>query len=229
MVEAQLKARREARSSGKLLSEPFKWMTDEAFATATMKASENRFGRLKNQIAAVNQIRLVTNQLKDTSGLIVATTQDPTIIPCPLKYGNFKYSWSEQEGEFIDAIDRQDCGESVTISYAIEEDAESLGATLLGYAIASKEDGKTTFIEILDVDVCSRRSAGLLLETKIERQKFQIGIGQVLIKGILDHCHGPYETDATNPESRYIFKSLGFLHDDSESNPCILKYLTESV
>lgn len=30
------------------------------------------------------------------------------------------------------------------------------------------------------------------------------------------------ETDATNPASRYAFKSVGFVHDDTTSNPCIL-------
>jgi len=179
--------------------------------------SENRFERLKNKVAAVNAINAATNRFATAVGLKVVVTRDPNRIPLPLKCGCFKYSHHDT-GSLPDARADMSAGKPITVALVAEE------GILIGYAIAVKDADKETEVKIIDVDNYSRREAGLSRKLVIEGEPFQIGVGHVLVKSILTHCPPPLHVDSTTPASRYIFKSLGFIHADSDSNPCILHF-----
>ena len=73
------------------------------------------------------------------------------------------------------------------------------------------------------MEINSTRRAGLSKEIEIENLSFEIGVGHLIVLRLLESCRTPIWTDATNEESRYIFKSLGFVHDEGTTNPCILR------
>ena len=80
-------------------------------------------------------------------------------------------------------------------------------------------------IEIMTIDVesASRRSADVKSTITITDETFEIGIGHVLVLALIDACRASVlRTNATNPQSRYIFKSLGFTSAD-EDNSCLLQ------
>lgn len=68
----------------------------------------------------------------------------------------------------------------------------------------------------------SFRYAGLRKSLRIEGENFQVGVGHLIVDALLESCNRFVRVDATNPASQYIFKSLGFRHDDLIRNPCIL-------
>ena len=45
----------------------------------------------------------------------------------------------------------------------------------------------------------------------------------VMVKALIESCSRPIHVDAENPPSRYAFKSLGFMHDETTENPGILE------
>jgi hypothetical protein len=93
---------------------------------------------------------------------------------------------------------------------------------VIAFGIAYKEDHETK-IEIIEVEINSTRRSGLSKKIKIENLSFEIGVGHIVVLRLLESCQTPMWTDATNEESRYIFKSLGFDHDERSTNPCILR------
>ena len=104
----------------------------------------------------------------------------------------------------------------ITVALVWEEDV------LVGYGIAlSRSDACE--IEIIDVDLYSRRQVGFGDEFQLSGQEFQVGVGHIVVCALLRRCPRPIRVDATNSSSRYIFKSLGFVHDAQSGNPCILK------
>ena len=93
---------------------------------------------------------------------------------------------------------------------------------VIAFGIANKEDHETK-IDVIEVEIFSTRRAGLSKEIEIENLSFEIGVGHLVLLRLLESCRTPIWGDATNKESRYIFKSLGFDHDEGTTNTCILR------
>lgn len=122
--------------------------------------------------------------------------------------------------KYINAVydyeSRLDDGDDAVAVFIKDEDR------VIAFGIANKEDHETK-IDVIEVEINSTRRAGLSKEIEIENLSFEIGVGHLVVLRLLESCRTPIWGDATNKESRYIFKSLGFDHDESTTNPCILR------
>jgi hypothetical protein len=179
------------------------------------RSSEHRFDLLASP-AAVQNVSKATRDFMSRRGLEVTVTKRPEEIPDIPQSTRFKYSRPGDDGSLKACSDRINDGEDLTVVLVWEE------GLLVGYGIsASKKD--ECEIEIIDVDYYSRREAGLADTLQLSDQSFHVGVGHVVVNALIEECPRPIHVDATNSSSRYIFKSLGFAHDDKSSNPCILK------
>lgn len=180
--------------------------------------SENRFTRLVDREGAVRAVLEGTKQFASRNDFQVSVVQVPGDIPILPSNVEFKYSW-RTGGSLDDARCWMNEGTD-TLVVVVEE-----AGVVVGYGTAKREAGEGRMkIEIVDVDRYSRRSAGLAEEIALEDSRFQVGVAHLVVLTLLENLDGPLWTDATNAESRYAFKSLGFIHDDSTTNPCILKH-----
>ena len=93
---------------------------------------------------------------------------------------------------------------------------------VIGFGIACCGDAETN-IEIIDVDDFSRRSAGLESKITLGGSQFGVGVGHVVVDSLISTLAPPFLVDATNTYSRYVFKSLGFVHREGKENPCLLE------
>jgi len=122
--------------------------------------------------------------------------------------------------QYINAVEdygsRLDDGDDAVAVFIKEEDR------VIAFGTANKEDHETE-IDVIEVEINSTRRAGLSKKIEIENLSFEIGVGHLVVLRLLESCRTPIRTDATNEESRYIFKSLGFVHDEGIANPCILR------
>lgn len=122
--------------------------------------------------------------------------------------------------QYINAIEnyksRLDDSDDAVAVFIKEEDR------IIAFGIANKDEHETE-IDVIEVEINSTRRAGLSKEIKIENLSFEIGVGHLVVLRLLESCRTPIWTDATNEESRYIFKSLGFVHNEGTTNPCILR------
>ncbi len=117
--------------------------------------------------------------------------------------------------KYINAVDdyesRLDDGDDAVAVFIKEEDR------VIAFGIANKEDLETE-IAVIEVEINSTRRAGLSKEIEIENLSFEIGVGQLVVLRLLESCRTPIWADATNEESKYIFKSLGFVYDEGTAN-----------
>lgn len=122
--------------------------------------------------------------------------------------------------QYINAVEDYESklndGDNAVAVFIKEEDR------VIAFGIANKEDHETE-IDVIEVEINSTRRAGLSKEIEIENLSFEIGVGHLVVLRLLESCRTPIWTDATNEESRYMFKSLGFVHDKGTTNPCILR------
>jgi len=181
---------------------------------AMERSSEKRWEAVASGAAVARIIRAVERfKLNEDLKVRIVTKTNavPSIGPdIRFKYGRGCSSLLQE------CSDRMKKGEKLTVA-VVEEDG-----LVIGYGYAKRRTDETE-IEIIDVDGASRRSAGLAGAVKISRQEFTVGIGHLLVIALLANGRGPFFTDATHDSSRYIFKSLGFEQERSESNPCILR------
>jgi len=178
------------------------------------QTSESRFDNIVSP-QAIQSIFRATQKFQSREKLQVNVIKRSTEIPKIPHDSNFKYSHPYGNGSLQKCSMRMEKGENIIIALVKEENF------LIGYGIASSENGKCK-IEIIDVDYYSRRETGLSYKVKISGQSFQVGIGHIVVIALLQKCPRPIRVDATHDSSRYIFKSIGFVHDDRSINPCIL-------
>ncbi len=81
---------------------------------------------------------------------------------------------------------------------------------VIGFGIASHGPSESVF-EFLQVEKFSLRRCGLRLEIAIEGGTFSVGIGHLIVARLADVVMKPIRVNAENPESEYIFRSLGFV------------------
>ena len=198
----------------------FNPLSEEAFRRAFEQqehSSECRFELLVSP-DTVRSVAQATHAFACKRGLQVTVVKRTEEIPQVSRQTRFKYSYHwDGGGGSLSACERRIVdGEDVTVVLVREDDL------LIGYGIAGASD-RGCKVEIIDVDYCSRREYGLADDLKLSGQHFQIGVGHVIVRALMETCPRPMHVDATNSSSRYIFKSLGFIHDEDCTNPCILR------
>ncbi len=127
-----------------------------------------------------------------------------------------KKTWFKYESEFDRYRKQLSKKKDLLISLVMEE------GRIIGFAIALLKKDGSAIIKILDVDADSRRSSGVAVDLQIEETQFSIGVGHLAIQILTSHLRGTITVDATSSASRFLFKSLGFVHVEGDPNPCHL-------
>jgi hypothetical protein len=179
------------------------------------RSSERRFDVL-NSREAVETITRAANSFREARGFEVTVTYSAENIPDMPRDACFKYTRQWGEGSLPACSQRINNGEKVTMALVCEE------GLLIGYGIAVTRCAESE-IEIIDVDYYSRREADLKETVQFGGQSFAVGVGHVVVLALMQACPRPVKVDATTPHSSYVFKSLGFVHDDRSGNPGILR------
>lgn len=179
------------------------------------RLSENRLMQIYDSDVPTTINNAVTAFIRKRK-LTVRVTEDPDDLPKLSAVTRFKYSGSS-EGDLPEIQGRMKTGEDAAVAWVKED------GLVIGYGLAFLTKAYTD-ITIIDVDLYSRRSHGLAHEFKIKDERFSVGIGHAVVRALLKHCPPPFRTDATNPNSRYIFKSFGFRERPKQGNPCLLEF-----
>ena len=119
-------------------------------------------------------------------------------------------------GVYRDALVRVAKGRHIVVT-AVKEDGR-----IIGYGIARVDEDHSE-LEVIDVDVFSRRSAGLARDVVIEGQRFSVGVGHLLAAALVERLKRPVIADATNHGSCYVLRSLGFVNRCDEENRCLME------
>jgi len=184
----------------------FKLISDEP------PSSELRFDSLPDREDAVHAITDATRAFGTVSGVVVSVLAAGDDLPDPKQDAGFRYA--DQYQPFAEALRK---GEAVTV-----ETVQRAGDVIaFGFGeVPSKEA-----VEIMTIDIgqASRRSSGVKSTVDINNESFEIGIGHVLVLGLIESIDANVlHANATSPQARYIFKSLGFVSTD-EDNSCLLR------
>lgn len=202
--------RRRDRTAVRL--QPLRIITlEELAALPEQPSSEERLARAPTGTGAAQPFRVATRQLLEASRLqprLCNGTDYPPDLP-----GDTEYKYEEAYGE---AKERMIRGERLLVAVVCED------SRVIGFAIAAKAPNNETVVEIIDVDRSSRRSSGLRLSLSVNGTEFTVGVAHILVDLLASHVKGAMKVDATNPPSRYVFKSLGFARQPGEANPCLL-------
>jgi hypothetical protein len=175
-------------------------------------SSELRFDSLPDRESAVNAMVAATRECEKAVDIIVSVPSASDDLPELTPDAGFRYA--DQYRPFADAL-RQ--GEDVTIVNVL------LAGEVVAFGFGEVPSENAVEIITIDVGRASRRSADVKSTIKINDQSFEIGIGHVLVLGLTDSIKADaLHTNATSPQARYIFKSLGFVSSDEE-NECLLR------
>ena len=184
----------------------------EAASTDEPTCTESRFDRLLDHPSAVSEIVAATREFTKSAGVDVAVLNASGDAPALKSDAGFRYA--DQYQPFLAALR---AGEEVTIVTVARNDE----VLAYGFGEIPTKDG----VEIMTIDVApaSRRSADMKHSVQLHNESFEIGIGHVLALGLIDSIPASIvQVNATTPQARYIFKSLGFV-SRSESNSCLLR------
>ncbi|MFK4784832.1 hypothetical protein [Fusobacterium sp. MFO224] len=104
-------------------------------------------------------------------------------------------------------------------SFVILEDLKIIG--FITYSFKKK----ICKIDRIAIDEFSKRRSGLTIKLNIENSDFTVGIGHSLVLNIIMKLENEYsqiEVEAISDESKYIFKSLGFVEASSKNTHSLL-------
>lgn len=172
--------------------------------------SEDRLDKLSGSVWSPEQFSLAASYFASSTGLTIVTGPPAKELQPLSSDVHFKYS-----GEYEDARKVLIRSRSLRVVSVLEADR------VIGYGIAHQRKAGSS-IGIIDVDYSSQRSAGLGAEVECGDTRFSVGVGHVVVATLLPMLKPPVLVDATNPPSRYIFKSLGFVTRRGQTNPCLL-------
>ncbi len=181
-------------------------------ASSEPPSSEFRFDSLPGHANAVHAITDATRAFGKASGVMVSVPSRSDQIPDMKPDAGFRYG--DQYRPFADALHN---GEAVTI-VTVQRDGDVIA---FGFGEVPSKDG----VEIMTIDVepASRRSGGVKSTININNETFEVGIGHVLVLWLIESINAnALHSNATSPQARYIFKSLGFVSTD-ENNSCLLR------
>lgn len=210
MIHADRKKKCQSQSIDEI--EPIS-LADMMAAFTPSPSSETRL-ECSVTLELLNQIAEATRSFAADKGLDARVSSNPESIPRLSDETCFKYSRGVG-GTLGDCRERIAAGEDLTIASVREDDM------VIAYGIAIRKESVTE-VEILDVDLYSRRSSGLSVTHQFSGEEFHIGVGHVALMALLEVCERPLTVDATHSSSRYVFKCFGFRQKEGQSNPCIL-------
>jgi hypothetical protein len=182
----------------------------ELLAEPCEPTSEDRLDELSGSVWSPEQFSLAASSFASSTGLTIVTGPPARELPPLSSDVHFKYS-----GEYEDARKVLIRSRRLRVVSVLEADR------VIGYGIAHQRKAGSS-IGIIDVDYSSQRSAGLGAEVACGDTRFSVGVGHVVVATLLPMLKPPVSVDATNPPSRYIFKSLGFVTRSGQANPCLL-------
>jgi hypothetical protein len=173
---------------------------------------ELRFDSLPDRESAVNAMVAATRDFEKANGVLVSVPTASDDVAELTQDAGFRYA--DQYGPFTDALR---LGEDVTILTVLQ------AGKVVAFGFGEVPSDSVVEIMTIDVAAASRRSADVKSTIKVNDQTFEIGIGHVLVLGLVDSSNADVlHTNATSPQARYIFKSLGFVSTDDE-NQCLLR------
>jgi len=174
-------------------------------------SSEDRFDSLANREKAVATIIDATRSFEKSRELTVLIPTRSDSIPKLSQGSTFKYDI--HYGSYVRGVGD---GEDFTFVIVCKE-------SVIAFGFGEVPFNNETDIRTIDVETQFRRSIGWKSTVQIEGQSFDVGVGHVLVLGLIDSIKSTDAvTEALNPQSRYIFKSLGFV-STWEKNSCLLK------
>lgn len=174
-------------------------------------SSEARFLKVLDPKEAAKVFAKEALALEKDFGLETIIATDKNAVPVFDDDIRFEYIIAVED--FKSRLD--DGGEAVAVFISEE-------SKVIAFGTASKNDQETE-IEVIEVEINSSRRAGLSKEIEIENLQFTIGVAHLVLLKLLEYCRSSIWSDATNESSRYVFKSLGFVPDEGNANPCILR------
>jgi hypothetical protein len=183
---------------------------NENLNTVRRRSSEERLAALRPGSWTPLPFVTAARQLAMDGFTLILCGRDDAIPPLGPDV-HFKYVRA-----YAEVPDRRAAGEDLLVAIVIE------GDRVVAYGIAARLQAECE-IEIIDVDRSSSRSAGLQVQLEIGEETFGVGIGHVVVDQLVSALRGRILVDATGESSRYIFKSLGFVHRPATTNPCLLQ------
>ena len=184
----------------------------ELAALPPRATSEQRLERLPPESRNVQLFRDKSLELQQVANLKTRLVSSADQLPNLGSDTIYKYGDC-----YVDCRRRLTAGENLLISVIIE------GSRVIGFAIATLTGDGSATIEIVDVDTSSRRSSELEAELELQNERFTVGVAHVLIDLIASELQGALLVDATTASSRYVFKSIGFVPQSGDKNPCHLQ------
>jgi hypothetical protein len=185
------------------------------FEVDAKPTSERRFELVGDRAAAVAAVVSGVAEFVRARGICMKVTTNPAEVPPLSLDAGFKYS-KGTTGELPGFLEMMERGTPAIISLAL------IGGAVVGYGIAQRNK-RHGAIAVIDVARHSRRAAGLRADILIEEALFPVGVGHAVVAALIHHSDGPFRTNSTNSQSRYIFKSLGFsVASNARGNPCLL-------
>lgn len=213
--EERIQRLRESLHS-KLDSEPVDFRKLEVAFESLSMSSERRFDKLDKPFLAIASITTAAIELGRNARMEVKAITDARELPPLSPDSDFKYS-RHGGGSFGEYRRRMEAGEQVLIFVVLERQ------TVISYALVDLNSSSVGHeVKIIDVELASRRSSGLQTTIQVEGQPFGIGVAHLLVTSLVNYFDARLYTDATQPRSRYVFKSVGF-SGYSANNPCLLE------
>jgi hypothetical protein len=201
--------RRQAFLDRAAAAKPRAFTVAELFAQEFPLSSEDRLEEISTDTWSPDLFRDAARELLSLGGLKVRLCDQREQMPARTLTTSFKYN------DYDNCLDRIAQGERLLVAVVLE------GKELIAYGFAIWRQ-PVPDIDIIDVDLYSRRSVGLSNRVFINHQEFSVGVGHIVVDALATGIHTTIKVDATTSSSRFIFKSLGFVRQPREKNPCLL-------
>ena len=185
----------------------------ELRSAPTLPTSEERLDGLPGDQWSVEQFEAAVGSLVKTGSFEVVVSPPTRLLPELTTDTQFKYGQ-----EYVEAAAKIPGSRTLRVATVRE------AGRLIAYGIAHQRKAGNS-IDIIDVDRDSTRSAGIFTLVQCGTVALTVGLGHVIVDALLRASPRPVAVDATNPSSRYIFKSLGFIKRVGQVNPCLLDLL----
>ena len=183
---------------------------EEYLAQPRLKDTETRLRELPAASWTPSVFMDATKVLMQELGIKTIVWDNDGPLPVLPPDAGYKYA-----GEYKDAAIPDTEGRTPLVVAVLE------GDRVIGFGTGLRFPDKSE-IPVIDVEIYSRRSAGLKVGVTVAEREFSVGVGHVVVATLLEALKRPVFVDATNEDSRYIFRSLGFVHRSRTKNPCLL-------
>lgn len=181
----------------------------ELMKKAFPPTSEQRLEALAKGSWTPQEFVTATRAFVEHSGLtLVVARSAPELVG---DWGAMRFSYRQLDG----CRARLEAGDLLLVALVVE------AGNVIGYGYAEVDDARA-HIDVIEVEAYSTRSCGLGATLAVGGQPFSVGVGHAIVDSLVQALETTLTADAKNGASRYIFKSLGFLRQPDQENPCLL-------